>query len=398
MKFSSKVEACGYSPVRKFNSYQVACKKAGKKIYHLNIGQPDIKTPEVYMEAVRSFDSPVLAYEAHPGMTSLCEAMSKYYARIGAPYDPSEIKITDGGSEALLLIMLTLLEDGDQVMIPEPFYPNYSTFINITGASITPIKTTAEEGYKYAVREKLEAAYNPKVKAMLFTNPGNPTGVVLTKDELQVLADFAKDKGIFLIGDEVYREFVYDGQDLTSIAQYPEVKDQVILVDSVSKRFSACGARVGAILTTNKEFLAQLDKLLQARLCVPTLDQLGATALYGLDPGYFEGTRAEYKKRRDVAFEALQKIPGIVCKQPMGAFYIMAKLPVDDTEKFLIWMLTEFEDNGETAMFTPAAGFYATPGCGVDEIRLAYVLNADDLKRGIELMGKGIEKYNSLKK
>ena len=395
MKFSSKIEACGYSPIRKFNPLQVACKAAGKKIYHLNIGQPDIKTPEEFFKAIKTFENPVLEYAPSPGIPSMVEAIKGYYKRIGVNFEAEDIKITTGGSEALMLIMMTLLEDGDQVMIPEPFYPNYSTFIGITGASIAPIHTTPEEGYKYAVREKLEAAYNPAVKAMLFTNPGNPTGYVMTKDEMRVIADFAKEKDIMLIADEVYREFVYDGQELTSMGQFEDIADRVILVDSVSKRFSACGARVGAIMCKNKDFQAQLNKLLQARLSVATLDQVGSAALYTLDPSYFDETRAEYKRRRDTAYAELKKIPGVVCEQPMAAFYIMAKLPVDDTEKFLIWLLTEFEDNGETVMFAPGAGFYKTEGAGINEVRMAYVLNCDDLKRAIQLLGIAIEKYNN---
>lgn len=395
MNFSSKIEKCGLSPIRKFYPYQVECQKKGKKIYHLNIGQPDIKTPPIYFDTVKGFNLPVLAYAPSPGIPKMIEAVKGYYKSIGIDYETNDIFITAGGSEAITFSLQTILDDGDQIMIPEPFYPNYRTFVNVTGASILPIPTSAEEGYHYADRDKLEKIYNPKVKAMMFTNPGNPTGTVLTPEECRVVADFAKAHDLWLIADEVYREFIYSGEPLSSMGQFPDIADRVIIIDSVSKRFSACGARIGTAICKNKGFQANFMKLCQARLSVPTLDQEAAAALYTVDPSYFEEVRVEYKKRRDTVYAELQKIPGIVCKEPKGAFYMMVKMPVDDAEKFLVWLLTEFDDNGETVMFAPGGGFYATPGKGTQEMRLAYVLNCDDLKRAIQLLGKAIAQYNA---
>lgn len=394
MKFSNKIERCSLSPIRKFYPYQVECEKKGKKIYHLNIGQPDIKTPPVYFEAVRNFKDSVLRYAPSPGIPSAIEAVRKYYDDIGIHYETPDIVITVGGSEALMFTMATILDEGDEILIPEPFYPNYNTFVNTTGAKIVPIPTTAEEGYHYADKEKIEKLITKNTRAIMFTNPGNPTGAVLNHNETRMLADLAKEHDLFLIADEVYREFIYSGEPLSSMGSYEDAADNIIIIDSVSKRFSACGARIGVVITKNKEFQANFMKLCQARLSVPTLDQIAATELYTVDKSYFEDVRTEYKKRRDTVYAALSKIPGVVCKEPQGAFYVMAKLPVKNSEDFLVWLLTEFEDNGETIMYAPGGGFYATPGKGIDEIRIAYVLNCDDLTRSMELLKMALEKYN----
>lgn len=393
MKFSSKIQRCALSPIRKFYPYQVECVKQGKKIYHLNIGQPDIKTPPVFFETVRNFDAPVLAYAPSPGIPSVIEAVQKYFEEIGIHYDTPDIVVTAGGSEALIFTMATILDEGDEILIPEPFYPNYSTFVNTTGAKIVPIPTTPEEGYHYADKKKIEALITPNTRAIMFTNPGNPTGAVLNHEECKMLADLAVEHDLFLIADEVYREFIYSGEPLSSMGSFEHAADHVILIDSVSKRFSACGARIGVVITKNKEFQSHFMKLCQARLCVPTLDQLASAELYTVDKSYFEEVREEYRKRRDTVYNALSKIPGIVCKEPKGAFYVMAKLPVRNTEDFLVWLLTEFEDKGETVMYAPGGGFYATPGKGIDEIRIAYVLNCQDLERAIELLKLGLEQY-----
>lgn len=394
MKFSNKIERCSLSPIRKFYPYQVECEKQGKKIYHLNIGQPDIKTPPVYFEAVRNFKDSVLRYAPSPGIPSAIEAVRKYYDDIGIHYETPDIVITVGGSEALMFTMATILDEGDEILIPEPFYPNYNTFVNTTGAKIVPIPTTAEEGYHYADKEKIEKLITKNTRAIMFTNPGNPTGAVLNHNETRMLADLAKEHDLFLIADEVYREFIYSGEPLSSMGSYEDAADNIIIIDSVSKRFSACGARIGVVITKNKEFQANFMKLCQARLSVPTLDQIAATELYTVEKSYFEDVRTEYKKRRDTVYAALSAIPGVVCKEPQGAFYVMAKLPVENSEDFLVWLLTEFEDNGETIMYAPGGGFYATPGKGTDEIRIAYVLNCEDLTRSMELLKMALEKYN----
>ncbi len=395
MDFSGKIERCRLSPIRKFYPYQVEYDKKGIKIYHLNIGQPDIETPPAYFEAIRNFEQPVLEYAPSPGIPALIQATRDYFARIGIAYETEDILITTGGSEALQIVCTCILDEGDEVIIPEPFYPNYNTFVNCTGAKIVPIHTTPEEGYHFASREKIEPLITARTKAIIITNPGNPTGVVLTPAEMRLMADIAKAHNLFLIGDEVYREFVYGGEQLQSIGQYADIAENAVIIDSVSKRFSACGARIGAIITKNQELLLHALKICQARLSVATLDQLASAALYEVDRTYFDAVRTEYKNRRDTIYRKLLEIPGVVCKEPQGAFYLMAKLPVDDTDKFQTWLLTEFQDNNETLMFAPGAGFYSAPGMGVDEVRFAYVLNCQDLERSMDLLKMGIAQYNA---
>ena len=395
MKFSEKVQNCFLSPMRKFHPYAVQAVQAGKKIYHLNIGQPDIETPQALFDAVRSFDQKVLEYAPSPGIPALIGAICGYYARIGVTLDAGNVLITTGGSEALQIAASCILDEGDEIIIPEPFYPNYNTFIASTGASIHPIPTSPHEGYFYAARERVEACITPRTRAILVTNPGNPTGVVLTREQMQMLLDVAIEHGLFLICDEVYREFVYSGEPLASFMQLGRGYENLILIDSVSKRFSACGARIGCLISKNAEFIAQALKYCQARLSVATLDQVAAAALYTVEPGYFDAVREEYQWRRDTVVAALQKIPGVVCECPHGAFYLMAKLPVDDADRFQQWLLEEFDDEGETVMFAPGASFYQTPGKGVDEIRIAYVLNCRDSARAIDLLAKGIARYNA---
>ncbi len=397
MKFSSKVQRCGLSPMRKFHPFAVAAEQKGRKIYHLNIGQPDIETPPEYFKAVRNFNQDVLAYAPSPGMPVLIEAIRKYYDKLDMHFAPDEILITTGGSEALSITFQCILDDGDEVLIPEPFYPNYNTMVATCGAHIHPIPTTPEEGYHYADRAKIEAEINEHTRAIVVTNPGNPTGVVLTHDEMRMIVDVAKEHNLFVIGDEAYREFVYAGEPLQSMGEFADAADNVILADTVSKRFSACGARIGCLISRNHEFLGHAMKYCQSRLSVATLDQVAAAALYDVGPEYFEAVRKEYKKRRDTVVECLQKIPGVICKCPHGAFYIMAALPVDDADKFQRWLLEEFEDNGDTVMFAPGEPFYSTPGKGRNEIRIAYVLKQEDLERAMDLLAKGIQAYNNRK-
>lgn len=395
MKFSSKIEKCGLSPMRKFHPYAVAAEAKGRKIYHLNIGQPDIETPPVFFDAVKAFKQPVLAYAPSPGIPEMIKAVQGYYEKLGIPLGTGDILAATGGSEALEMVMECILDDGDEILIPEPFYPNYNTFTRVTGGKIHPIPTTPEEGYHYADRAKIEAEITPNTRAIMVTNPGNPTGAVLTHEEMRLIVDIAKEHDLFVIGDEVYREFVYGGEKLATMLEFADAADNVIVIDSVSKRFSACGARVGVLISRNKELMAHAMKYCQGRLCSATLDQVGAAALYTVGPEYFAAVRDEYKRRRDTCMAALEKIPGVVCKCPKGAFYIMAKLPVDNTDTFQQWLLEEFEDKGDTVMFAPGEGFYATPGKGKDEVRLAYVLKQEDLERAMELLALGIQAYNA---
>ena len=394
MKFSSKVEKCGLSPMRKFHPFAVAAEQKGKKIYHLNIGQPDIETPKAYFEAVRHFDLPVLEYAPSPGMPVLIDAIQKYYDKLDMHFEKNEILITVGGSEALQIVLQCILDDGDEILIPEPFYPNYNTMVKTCGATIHPVPTTPEEGYHYADRAKIEAEINEHTRAIMCTNPGNPTGCVLTPEEMRLMVDIAKEHDLFIIGDEAYREFVYAGEPLQSLGEFADAADNVIVIDTVSKRFSACGARVGCILTRNHELLAQAMKYCQARLSVATLDQIASAALYDVGPEYFAAVREEYKRRRDTVVRKLEAIPGVICKCPKGAFYLMAALPVDDADKFQQWLLEEFDDNGDTVMFAPGEPFYGTPGKGKNEIRIAYVLKQEALERAMDLLALGIEAYN----
>lgn len=396
MRFSGKIEKCSLSPIRKFAPYAARAEQQGRKIYHLNIGQPDIETPSAYFEAVKSFSKPVLAYAPSAGIPELIDAIRGYYAKIGADLAENNILISTGGSEALQMVMSAILDEGDEVIVPEPFYPNYSTFVTLTGAEIRPITTRPSEGYRFAEKEKVEACINEHTRAILITNPGNPTGTVLTKDELRLMADIAREHDLFLIGDEVYREFVYGGEPLMSLLQLEGYEENIVVVDSVSKRFSACGARIGCVITRNAELYNHMMKWCQGRLCAATLDQVASAALYTVGEEYFDAVRKEYKARRDTLLEGLKKIPGIICSDPAGAFYVMAALPVDDAEKFQIWMLEEFEDQGETLMFTPAESFYRTPDTGRNEIRMAYVINRHDIARSMELLAKGIERYQRL--
>ncbi|NCC16057.1 MAG: pyridoxal phosphate-dependent aminotransferase [Clostridia bacterium] len=395
MKLSDRVQAMQNSPIRKFNPMAAEAKAKGAKIYHLNIGQPDIVTPSVFMETIKGFDQKVLAYAESPGLPELQDSIIDYFKTFDMNLERKDILITTGGSEALTLVFLSLINPGDEVIVPEPYYTNYLTFIQAADGVIKPVTTYAEEGYKYAYMDRLEAAVTEKTKMISIVNPGNPTGCILSREDMRVICDFAKKHDLWILADEVYREFAYDGREMTSFGQYDDVADRVIIIDSISKRFSACGARIGCLISRNADLMANVMKIAMGRLCCPTLEMVGATALYKLDPAFFGEVRAEYEKRRNVSYEALKKIPGVVCEKPGGAFYITCKLPVENAENLLVFLLQEFRENNETVMYAPAEGFYATPGLGKNELRIAYILNADDMARGIELLGKGIEAYKA---
>lgn len=393
MKLSQRVQTCELSPMRKFHPFAVEAQAKGRKIYHLNIGQPDIATPQVYFDAVRNFADPVLEYAESPGVPSYLHAVQAYYARLGAHYDESEILATTGGSEALSIVMQCILDPGSEVLIPEPYYPNYATFIRAACGRVCPIPTSPEEGYHYADRAKIEALIHENTRAIMITNPSNPTGVTLTAEERQMLLDVAREHDIYLICDEVYREFFYNGEGLVTMGTLDDPNGNLVIIDSVSKRFSACGARIGCLISKNKALMAEAMKFCQARLSVATLDQVAAAALYTVDQHYFDEMRLEYQRRRDTVMEKLRTIPGVTCRTPDGAFYLMAALPIDDADRFQQWLLTDFEDHGETVMFSPGHSFYATPGNGVNEVRIAYVLKEEDLSRAMDLLALGIKAY-----
>ena len=394
MKISINANRCEPSPMRKFHPLAVKAKEAGKTIYHLNIGQPDLTTPQAYYDAIRMFDHGTLAYAESPGMPLLIDSIRDYYKKIGVDLEPEDVLITTGGSEALLLTFLSILDPYTEVIIPEPYYPNYTTFVHAAGGRIRALHTSPEEGYRYADRKRIEKLITNNTRAIMITNPGNPTGVVLDESEMRMIADVAKEHDLFLICDEVYREFCYDDKyGVPTMGRYRDIDDNLIIIDSVSKRFSACGARVGCVVTKNKDLQQALLKFCQSRLSVATIDQVGAAALYSVDHEFFRKSKAEYRQRRDTVVSRLREIPGVLVEEPMGAFYVMARLPVDDADKFQRWLLEKFDDNGDTVMFAPGAPFYETPGMGINEVRIAYVRKQRDLERAMELLAKGIERY-----
>ncbi len=394
MQISINANRCEPSPMRKFHPYAVKAQKEGKHIYHLNIGQPDLPTPEAYYEAVRGFDERTLEYAESPGKPVLIDAVRNYYHDLGVDLEDRDVLITTGGSEALLLTCLSILDPYTEVIIPEPYYPNYTTFVHAAGGVIRALPTNPWEGYRYAQRERIESLITKNTRAILITNPGNPTGVVLDQQEMRMIADIAKEHNLFLICDEVYREFCYDDKfGVPTMAHFRDIDDNLVIIDSVSKRFSACGARVGCVVTRNKELQQALLKFCQSRLSVATIDQVGAAALYSVDSGFFRRSKAEYQKRRDTVVRKLRAIPGVVVEEPMGAFYVMASLPVDDTDKFQYWLLEKFSDRGDTVMFAPGAPFYETPGKGINEVRIAYVLKQQDLERAMDVLARGIAHY-----
>ena len=394
MKVSERVQEMQFSPIRKFNPFAIKAKEEGKKVYHLNIGQPDVETPDCFMDSIKAFNESVIKYAESGGVVELQDAVIDYYNQYGMNYERADMIVTNGGSEALTMAFLTIINPGEEILIAEPFYTNYHTFLTTAGGKICPITTKAEDGFSYATREQIEPLINEKTRAICCISPGNPTGNVLTLDEMRLIGEIAKEHDLFIIADEVYREFAYDDREVASFGMLPEYADRVILIDSVSKRFSACGARIGLLISKNKEVMSSAMKIAQARLCVSTVDQIGSIGLFRLPQSYYDEVKAEYCGRRDDVYEEMMKIPGVVCQKPGGAFYMTVKLPVDNVEDFLMFMLQEFEDNGETVMFAPAEGFYATPGLGKDEIRIAYVLNQNDMRRGSELIRLGIEAYN----
>jgi len=398
MQISRRAISIQESPIRKLAPLAAAARARGIKIFNLNIGQPDVATPPEFLRAVCGFKDKVLEYGPSDGLPELREGMAAYFARYEIALDPGEILISNGGSEAILFAFNVVADQGDEIIIPEPFYTNYNGYAEMASLAVVPVRTRAEDGFHLPPDDVLDAAVTPRTRAILVCSPNNPTGTVLTWEELERLAAFVQRHNLFLIADEVYKEFTYDGRRHRSVLELPGIEERVIVVDSISKRFSACGARVGAVISRNREVMASVLKFGQARLCPPTLEQLGAIAAYRLDESYFDAVRAEYQRRRDVMYEALTRDPGIVLKRPRGAFYMIVKMAgVEDSDDFARWLLEEHQRGGETVLVAPAGGFYATPGAGNDEVRMAYVLEVPKLERAIEVFLAGLERYRALR-
>lgn len=394
-KISNKGIQMPESPIRKLVPYAEIAKKKGNKVYHLNIGQPDIKTPEVAMNSIKNLDIKVLEYSHSAGFESYRTKLSQFYKNIGLPIDVADIIITTGGSEALLFAMGSTMDFGDEVIIPEPFYANYSGFSTASGVKVVPVISTIETGFALPPIADFERLITPKTKAILICNPGNPTGYLYSKEEMMQLAKLVKKHDLFLIADEVYREFTYDGDVHYSVMNIPGLEENAIMIDSVSKRYSMCGARIGCLVSKNKELMATAMKFAQARLSPPTFAQIASEAALDTPQSYFDEVILEYRSRRDTLVEELNKIDGVVVSKPKGAFYCIAQLPIDNADKFAQWMLESYDLNKETVMVAPAAGFYSTPGVGLNEVRIAYVLNKTDLIRSVEILKNAISVYNS---
>lgn len=394
-KVSQKGVQMAESPIRKLVPYAESAKKKGHKVYHLNIGQPDIKTPEVALNAIKNNNIEILEYSHSAGFESYRTKLSQYYTSHGLPVDTADIIITTGGSEALLFALGSTMDAGDEIIIPEPFYANYNGFSVASGVTVVPVISTIDEGFALPPIADFEKLITPKTKAILICNPGNPTGYLYTQEEIQQLAELVKKHDLFLIADEVYREFTYDGDKHYSVMNVPGIEQNAIMIDSVSKRYSMCGARIGCIVSKNKELMATAMKFAQARLSPPTFAQIASEAALDTPQSYFDEVIAEYKERRDTLISELNKIAGVKVATPKGAFYCIAQLPVDNADKFAQWLLESFDSKGETVMVAPAAGFYSTPGVGLTEIRIAYVLKKEDLIRSVEILAEAIKQYNS---
>lgn len=395
MEISRRGQTVQASPIRKLKPYADRALEKGIKIYFLNIGDPDIPTPRPILDAVRSFNDRILAYGPAQGFLELRQAIADYFNGYKIPLTSENVIITCGGSEAILFTFAVVGDPGDEIIIPEPFYTNYNGYASLANLKIVPLTLKVENGYRLPSVEEIEAKITRRTKAILLCSPNNPTGTVYSPQELDRVVSIGVKHDLFLIGDEVYKEFIYDGLTHKSILEYEEAKDRVVVVDSISKRFSCCGARIGAVITRNERVYQAALKFAQARLCPPTIEQKAAIAAYKMGLGYFEPVRQEYERRRDVLHEGLRSIPGLVVGKPQGAFYMSVRLPVKDAERFVIWMLTDFALDKETVMVAPGQGFYSTPGKGLDEIRIAYVLNESDLKRALVIFKAGLEKYKA---
>ncbi len=393
---SSKAGSMPASPIRKLVPFAEAAKKRGTKVYHLNIGQPDIETPMVVREAMKAQDARVIEYSNSEGMLAYREGLKGYYSSKDIQLDVANIMVTTGGSEALVFAFMSTLNPGDEVIIPEPFYANYNGFAVMAGATVVPVTAVIDNGFALPPISEFEKKITNKTKGILICNPGNPTGYLYSKSELEQLRDLVLKYNLFLYADEVYREFMYEGAVPFSVMNLEGLENNAIMIDSVSKRYSMCGARIGAMISRNAELMSAALKFGQARLSPPTFGQWASMAALETPQSYFDGVVEEYVKRRDTLVDGLNAIPGVRCPKPQGAFYCIAELPIDDSDNFCQWMLEKFNHNGQTVMMAPATGFYATPGSGKNQVRLAYVLNVEDLKNAVACLKEALTKYSGI--
>ena len=396
MRISNRARDIQESPIRKLAAIAKSTREKGIDIFHLNIGQPDIPTPDVFYERIRSFSESVLSYGPSDGLEELKEAVVCYFGLHNISLEAEDIVITTAGSEAILFAFSAVGDAGDEIIIPEPFYTNYNGFASLANLKIVPVTTNVEDGFHLPEEQVFRDRISDRTRAIMLCSPNNPTGTVYSKAEISMVARLAQEHDLFLIADEVYKEFIYDGKKHFSIMELPGMEERVIVVDSISKRYSACGARIGALMSKNRTVTGSVLKFAQARLCPPTLEQIGAIGTYCMPTEYFTPILAEYQQRRDVIFERLTANPDIVLQKPEGAFYIMAKLPVSNTEKFARWMLQDFQVNGKTVMVAPGPGFYSSPGKGDQEIRIAYVLKEEKLEQAADILLKAIESFNKI--
>ena len=392
-KISHKGLSMPESPIRKLVPFAEKAKKNGKQVFHLNIGQPDIQTPQVALDAISNFSKKVVEYSHSAGFESYRIGLSKYYQNIGIEVDHNDLIVTTGGSEALLFALSSCLDQDDEIIIPEPFYANYNGFSKSSGVIVKPITTKIENGFALPDINEFEKLITSKTKAILICNPGNPTGYLYSKEELEILRDIVLKHDLFLFADEVYREFAYDGHVHYSVLSLEGLNDHAVVIDSTSKRYSMCGIRIGCIVSKNKEVISTALKFAQARLSPPTFGQVAAEAALQTPKSYFDKVSSEYLSRRDLLVDSLNKIDGVICPKPKGAFYAIAQLPVDNADKFAQWLLEDFDFNGATLMVAPAEGFYSTPGEGLNQVRLAYVLNKESLIMAIKCLEEALKIY-----
>lgn len=394
MNISNRALEMNFSPIRKLIPLADEAAKKGIKVYKLNIGQPNIVTPDSFFEGLHSYKEKIVTYSDSRGIPQLIESFVKSYKMSGINLEKEDILITQGGSEAILFTLMCICNEGDEVLVPEPFYSNYSSFSIFSGARVKPIPTCIENNFHLPSKEELESLITPKTKAIMFSNPVNPTGTVYTADEIKMIGELAIKHDLYIIADEVYRQFVYDDIPYTSIMNFEDLKDRVVLVDSISKHYSACGARIGLIASKNHELMNYILKFCQARLCVSTIEQHAAANLINTMENYIEDVKMKYKSRRDLLYGYLKRIPGVVCSKPEGAFYIFAKLPVDNAEKFAKWLLTDYSYERKTLLIAPGPGFYQTEGKGEQEVRFSFCTNVDDIENAMIVLRRALEEYN----